>query len=464
VVSLKAVSRGAIFLHQGTEGEDMNDAPYPVGASASFREVLRVAWDEAGDFPGRWIAGPQTSAWTDGPPPRMRAPIRVRALPTGDIAVLAKDPAYFADGPATVRRYSAQGELRAALRVEPPSGVQGEVWRITDFLADAAGAVYLLETLAGDAGLHHSLRKLDSSGAVVWARAGSYADDEMDIARLRGNFGQLLTDASGAVYLAATRHRGLVARLDPASGEPQPYADWGEWTGEVFMDGEGRLYYVRYDPESRRRGWACYDPRTRSEEVYEGDESAYALFDITFGTDARGRCYSAMGMHLACLTREAEPLWQEQIDNVVVADGGALYASQSRPAGAGAEVVIKRWEADGAYAGEMVLSVPSPPARESLTRWRLVSLDDAGRFHVRGGAAGEEAELVYSTRGELEAVTQPAPDSPETEFSLSGSRDWSVDLEGGVYLSVLGPLAFHLLRLTVGDAPHLEDETGTTRH
>jgi hypothetical protein len=462
VVSLKAVSRGAIFLHQGTEGEDMNDAPYPVGASASLREVLRVAWDEAGDFPGRWVAGPQTSVWTGGPPPRMRAPVRVRALPTGDIAVLAKDPAYFPEGPLVVHRYSARGELRGVTRaVAPPYAHAG--WHVADFLADAGGNIYLLETLYGDAGSRNVLRKLDAGGAVVWARTGSYADDGMDIARLRGNFAQLLTDAGGAVYLAATRHRGLVARLDPASGEPEPYADWGDWTGEVFMDGEGRLYYIRYDPESRRRGWACYDPRTRSEAVYEGDESAYALFDITFGTDARGRCYSAMGTRLACLTREAEPLWQEQIDNVVVADGGALYASESRPAGAGAEVVVRRWEADGAYAGEMVLTVPSPPASESLKRWHLVSLGDGGRLHVRGGAAGEEAELVYSPRGELEAVTQPAPDSPETEFSLSGSRAWSVDLEGGVYLSVLGPLAFHLLRLTVGAAPRLE-ETGTTRH
>jgi hypothetical protein len=282
----------------------------------------------------------------------------------------------------------------------------------------------------------------------VWARSEAFGVKPLELARQRDNFGQLLTDAVGAVYFAPTYNSGLVARLDPASGEPQPYADVGDQAGDLFMDGTGKLYYVRYDAERRRKGWARYDPHTQQEEVHWGDDSVYGFFNMPIGIDGQGRCYSAMGPRFTCLTREAEPLWQELIDNVVVT-GDAVYASESHSSGVGAQVVIRQWDRNGTYAGETVLSVPSPPAHEGLTRWRLVSRNDAGRFHVRGGAAPEEAVLVYSPRGELETIMQPSPHSPATEFRLQGSRTWSVDLNGAVYMPILGPAAFHLVKLVV---------------
>lgn len=419
-------------------------------------EVVREPWGDDG-LPTAWVEVYPSSLLTAAAPQRQRASVRVRALPGGEVAVLAKDPVYNAGGPAVIQRYSERGELRAALRVGPPASAQGESWSIRDFRADPAGNVYLLETVGGGAGLLNSLRKLDASGAVVWERAGEFDDDRLDLAQLRGSFDQLLADAGGNVYLPATRHRGEVARIDPAGGEPEPYADWGDWTGEVFMDGEGRLHYVRYDPGTRRRGWARYDPRTRREELHEGDESVYGLFDIPFGTDARGRCYAAMGTRLTCLSREAVPLWQERLDNLVVA-GGAIYASEGRQSSSGPEVVVRRWDSDGAYTGETILRVPSPPAGEGLANWRLVALDDSGRFHVRGGAAVEESALVYSPGGELESTAEASADSAEAESRLQENRTWDVDLAGGVLLPVLGPSAFHLVRLTVEAQPNGDAE------
>lgn len=410
---------------------------------------LSVPWvtDGLREF---WTQRPVTNSWSGEDPGWMRAPVRIRALPAGEIAVLASDPAYAPEDAVVIHRYSSQGTLLGMVQISPPA-MEHTVWRITDFLADQNGNVYLLEMFGSGNESHNSLRKLNESGESVWTRTGPPAAEDLALEELQGTFSQLLMDIKGTPYLPATQHRGLVARIESTSGELEFYADLGEWTGEVFMDGDGNLYYVYYDPESRRRGWASFDPRTGNEEVHFGDDSVYGLFDIPFGTDAQGRCYTAMGMRLACLSRHATLLWQQQIDNILMGpDGDSFYISTTRQTDDATTVQVRHLKRDGAFVDEKTLLIPARLAHEKTKVWRLVEVKGDERFHVSGRttATSETVLLIYSPEGVLEEITQPAPDAHATECQLQGGSSWSVDLHGSVYLPVLGPKGFHLFRIT----------------
>jgi hypothetical protein len=361
--------------------------------------------------------------------------------------VLAADPSGRADpGPAVALAYASDGRAEHRTTVPPVTPARG--WRIVDFAPASDGSVYLLEHSAEDRARNH-LRRLTSAGEVVWHRSGSATADGVDLERLDGGFDRLLVDRGAAAYLSAARLRGLVARIDPATGRLEPHADWGDYRGEAFMDGKGFVYYVQYLPQTGLRYWVRLDPRAG--EVFQVAAGA-ELTDYLgrpVGVDDRARAYGVSGMGMACMAEDGSPAWIFACEGLVPGPSQELWTSISRVEEGGAVVELRPWS-PGSGPGEPKELVIPPGVGATPGTWRLVDVDD-GRFSVFGGETHDRpgALLVFGADGEVREVNDPAP--PDVRLSgywLQPPTTWSVALDGSVYLPVSGPDRLEVVRLS----------------
>jgi hypothetical protein len=396
--------------------------------------VLHVPWDAATGIPSVFGEVTRTGVATPRPPRLMRAAVRLRVTPWGGLTFVAPCP----DGTRLACQFS-QGVLLQRTGLQPPF-TRLEAWGISDFLADASGCLYLLETGSASGKTYNFLRKCTAQGEVLWQRQGVFSAQAENVRDLEGSFRQLLMDANGTPYLPATAHRGAVVRIDPDSATFEPYADWGQWTGEVFMDGGGVLYFVRYVAEAKSRGWARYDPRTRKEALVLCAPEVYPLLALPVGVDDCGRAYAVSGMCLGCIA-DGFHSWSLRFDNLL--RGGpkhSLYASRLRRAGERGQVMLTRWDAEGSEQGLPVVDIPDDLLRGEESCWYLIDVDAAENFYVSSNETQtrESVLLSYSSAGLLTGKTRPAPAVHLRENRLQAARSWAVDLEGAVYLPILG--------------------------
>jgi hypothetical protein len=415
--------------------------------SVHFAELVNLPWGGPDGMIEAFVETPHVSIMTDRRSRLMRAPLRVRVNPWGWIDVCASAP-ISAQGTRAdhiwLYRFSPTGALVHSMQLPAPSPDARE-WHNVDLLTDEAGSIYLLDSFNDDKGQQNSLRKIAPDGRVIWSRTGSHSIEKFDVGQLRGQYRQLLGDARSGVYLAATQHRGLVARIDPANGELTTYADWGEYTGEVFMDGKAQIYYVRFVPKIGTRCWCGYDPASRLETITSCDRALYALLAMPIATDNQGQGYAVAGGCISCIGRDGSLQWQEHLENLVIDPkiDAILISTYSD-----GTVNVRIWEKADGLKQELKLALPSALAQE-IGDWELAHVDAAGKYFLYGGEIAEKdgTQLVYSPLGELEGQMTPAPEMHRNEYRLQAGRTWAVDLQGGIYLPVLGPRSFHVVRM-----------------
>jgi hypothetical protein len=382
----------------------------------------------------------------------MRAALRLRAAPGGGIDLLAPDPAALSPGSRLFLRFSQAGSPLNRIVVGPPVE-RCDRWAISDFVIDPSNGCYLLETSSQAGGVSNHLRKLDGYGKAIWRRSGILDPKAFDPVHLKGSLGQLIVDRDCTPYLPFTNHKGLVQRVDPLNGDLQPYADWGDWTGEVFMDGGGRIFFVRYLDKSGKRAWVSYDPRTLKETAIPCTDDVYPHLASPIAVDDAGRCYAVFGKSIACIGGRGAPVWQARIDNAVYDEkAGLVYTSAYDFDGSRGEIQIEAFADGGDARAEIRLRLPSQLTAGSRGRgnWRLIGLDPDQRYQVYGEEPGSQRGkiLLYSASGDLEAESPVPPELHLTENSLQPARSWVVDPSGNLYLPLLGTTGFHVVKVT----------------
>ena len=415
-----------------------------------YKEFACIAWKSPGGPGDSFVSTPQFSMMTNKPARKMRAPVRLRSAPAGELAVLANDPAHTAEELSpTLYRFAANGSLLTRLGLTSPGDVD-ERWLIQDFVPDPDGALYLLETLQDEKSTN-ILRKLGPAGEPRWLHTGPMQMAPADLEALAGSYPQLLIDARSTCYLSGSRHHGLVGRIDGESGRLNVYADLGEWRGDVFMDSVGKLYFVRYVPALQGRQWISYDPLTSQEKVTTGADGLTASLALPVAVDDRGRAYTTSGMSLMRMSVTGSLNWRIRIDSVVVDQAAAtLYVSRhEKDAG---QVWIQRWGADG-LDQELPLTLPAAMRAAKGGAYRLAYLEH-GDFVIHGGETGAQlgSLLVYSSAGEFKRTMSPAPETHRQEFNLQAPGTWAVDLQGDIFLPVLGPTHLHIVKLSSSDS------------
>lgn len=422
---------------------------------STLRQLLEIPWGDVG-LPELFAEPPLGGLAPPRPPRPVRAPVRLRA--TGEVVDLLAAAPLAGDGPTMVVRYAASGQALLRFRLTPPTAGP-EQWRIVDFAVDSTGGIILLEDLVAAGEQRTVLRRLAADGTEVWCRSGRFSQ-RLDLDRLQGDFPRLLGGDS-AVYLPATRHRGMVARIDFQTGGLEPFAEWGDWTGEVFLAPDGALGFVRWRAAERRCIWCRLDPASGRETQVVMGEEASRLLGAPFGVDAAGRVYALESMGAARI----DP--KDEIERLTPFEGIALDPAKRRLLSShdrGDALEIDTWGPTGRREGRVVLNLPvsgegvAGPAR-------LLRRDEEGRYLVgRGGAPGSEEQiLVFDAAGNLESMAPPPATLSREEYRLQAATTWRVVPAGGVYLPVLGPAAFHLLCIDAGP-PDEAGEDKNVRH
>lgn len=274
-------------------------------------EIARIPWGPPPGIPEIFVDAPQDSRWTPEPPRQERAPVRLRPAPDGAFGLLAADPLTGSGLPPLVLRLGPAGTL-SRLELTPPVDDFLQ-WQILDFAMDRDTGAYLLEQVTTPDGSGTSLRKVGADGVEVWRRSARSWRVAPDLQVPASSFTHLLTGGSG-VYLSAARERGLIARIDPASGELTRYADLAPWTGDALVGPDGYVEFVRFIPESHARARVRLDPESGRETTTLCSPDAFDLLGLLLGVDARGRLYGVHGWTLGCIGPDGDVLWQESLD------------------------------------------------------------------------------------------------------------------------------------------------------
>ena len=274
-------------------------------------EVAKIPWGAPPGIPEIFVDAPQDSRWTAEPPRKERAPVRLRAAPDGAFGLLAADPLTGSGLPPQVLRLDPAGTLSRLDLAPPASGFLQ--WQILDLALDRDAGVYLLEQVTTHDGGATTLRKIGADGVEAWRRSERSWRVDPDPEVPAWSFTSLLTGGSG-VYLSAAQERGLIARIDPASGRLTRYADLAPWTGDALVGPDERVYYVRFVPERNARAWVRFDPETDRKTEVLCSPAAFDLLALPIGVDAQGRTYGVHGWTVGCIGPQGALLWRASVD------------------------------------------------------------------------------------------------------------------------------------------------------
>jgi hypothetical protein len=304
-------------------------------------EVARIPWGGPAGLPELFVDEPTGGVWSGEALRKVHAPVPLRLAADGSFALLAGDPLVRSGLPAEVLRLTAAGVAGGRVRLEPPEGGLLQ-WQIRDFAVDREGCVYLLELATRQDGGTTLLRKIRPDGEEVWRRSSPWRlgpDRELP----PGSASRLLTGGGTFVGLSAAPRHGLVARIDPRTGELSPYVDLAPWTGEALLGPDDKVYYVRLVTGRNARAWVRRDPDTGEEAAAVCAADAFDVLGQPIGVDVEGRAYGVDGAALGCVATSGALLWKEMLD----VDGAAMRqaAGGERRLQLGAP---SSWQVDGA--------------------------------------------------------------------------------------------------------------------
>jgi hypothetical protein len=386
--------------------------------SGPLELVAIVAWDDAEgripmaveDYPSMaWITPEQTR--------RVRSPVRLRLDPSGGFHLLGESGDLV--------------HLDAAGRAFGRTPLVGAGSSIVDYACDPGGDCLLLERLDQGGQLVNRLRRLDRTGRERWSRVGPRSR-QLEPASFTGTFSKILWDGGANCYLPAEWHGSGVVELAADTGELGRTLHQRAGAGAPFLAG-GRLVSAFLDPAANRRGIAVLDPGSGQSAEHLGGDEHFAWLVYPFGADALARLYVWREGRIARLSLEGDLEVLGALDGVAMRAGeGVVFSSHA----SGAGVVVT--------GGGAPLTLPLPPD------FRLVHVDDEGRYHLVGGEEpGSAGEVrVYTRRGEPVASHSAADGQLwATEDRLPPHGHWQVSGQGDVLIPLVTPQGVAIVRL-----------------
>jgi hypothetical protein len=298
-----------------------------------------------------------------------------------------------------------------------------EAGYIQDFVVDEAGYTYFLKSR------DVYLSKFTPGGKLVWKSPGIINSDSPYEQQQDPYYDKLLMDSNSNAYVAITRRalpsttyktsRPAAFKINSENGALKFYQNWGEKGfsyKRVFMDGQGNIYSPFY-----------VEP---------------------IGIDKWGREYSLSERYILRYEQE-RVTWEERMRNIVLLpEKNGLYISQ--PTNASREIDIRGWEQGGSVQKQIKLVLPE----NVVPGWNgiptLIHIDSQGNYYIHGGETRTEEPtlMIFSPQGVLKSSQKPAPPFHLLRYYIPIINPWAVDLEGNIYLPILGPKSFHVIKIT----------------
>ena len=388
---------------------------------------------------------------------KIRASVRIRLSPQSFIHALADAPLRTSGrGPVFIHHFNVEGKIIRKTPVLSMDLPDTDELMILDYAVDAAGNSYLLErvhSMQSNQSINR-LRKIKPDGEIQWSRTGPVSDQEFDFNSLKGSFTKLLMDGRSRLYLPATHHTGAIAEIDPASGAVARVYTSDKFSNQVFMNDLGVISYILYFPDSNRRGIGRFNLANQRFTFFVGGVELYGLLLYPFGVDASSNVYVWNDSAIVRISPDGKTHEMAAFDNIVVrSSDDAIFSSRLLSGnGRSSMVLVERHQPNGASM-RRELQLPEDLSARYLGKgggWKLIHVDEQERYAIFGGEEPGQAGtlLVYSSHGDLEERITPPPDLLPIESTLENHSFWEVDAHGSVYLPVIAPQGFKVIRLS----------------
>jgi hypothetical protein len=388
---------------------------------------------------------------------KIRAPVRIRLNPQGSIHALSDAPLRTPDaGPVFIDHFNAEGNIIRKTPVLSIDRPNTDELMILDYVVDAAGNSYLLERIHSRQSNQsiNRLRKIKPDGEIQWSRTGPVSDQEFDFNSLKGSFTKLLMDGRSRLYLPATHHTGAIAEIDPATGAVTHVYTSDKFSNQVFMNDLGVISYILYFPDLNRRGIGHFNLADQRFTFFVGGVEIYGALLYPFGVDASSNMYVWNDSAIARISPDGNTHKVAAFDNIVVRPSdGAIFSSRLLSGHERSSMVLVERHPAGGGSTRRELQLPEDLSARFPGKgggWKLIQVDEKERYTIFGGEEPGHAGtlLVYSSNGNLEERMTPPPDLLPIESTLENHSFWEVDAHGRVYLPVIAPQGFKVIRLS----------------
>ena len=385
---------------------------------------------------------------------KVRASVRIRLSPQGSINALPDAPLRTSsDGSVFIHHFNAEGNIIGKTSVASIDRRNTEELMILDYVVDADGNTYLLERIHSNPSSQSTnrLRKINPSGEIQWSRMGPISDQEFDFNSLKGSFAKLLRDGRSRLYLPATQHAGAIAEIDPATGAVVHVTTSDKFSNQVFMNERGIIIYILYFPDENRRGIGYFNPADQRLTFFVGGVELYGWLLYPFGVDASSNTYVWNDSAITRISPSGEMHEIAAFDNIVVrSSDGAIFSSRLLSGNEESLVVLVERCSAGGGSMHRELKLPGDIRARYRGGWKLIHVDEQERYAIFGGEEPGHAGtlLIYSSNGILEETITPPPDLLPVESTLENHMFWEVDARGRVYLPVIDPQGFKVIRLS----------------
>ena len=384
---------------------------------------------------------------------KVRAPVRIRLGAGGGLHALADAPMR-AGGDAFVYHFDTEGKSRGRTRIPRCIPNECKTTRIADYTVASDGSVYLLEQIQvqGASSEQNRLRKLNRAGELQWAHTGRLSNERSDLRMLTGKITKLLLDGHSRLYLTAPNPSGSIAEIDVTTGELAQIYAAGEVGTDVFMDERGVAYYIAYFPLSRQRGLAIFEPAGEHLRTLPLGRDAYEWLTYPLGVDASTNVYGWKNASVARLSPSGRIDIVATINGVAIRCDGVVISSRLVMGDNSLRVEVEERGPGPSFEtgpNRGVLRLPEGLATRPEGDWRLIHVDQDGRYYVFGGEAPGTAGavLLYSHDGRLEETTIVHSAVLPLESSIENHRLWTVDARGRIYVPITDGDGFKVLRL-----------------
>jgi hypothetical protein len=421
--------------------------------------IIKLPWGNDDGIPEIFTGAPLTNIGVENTPEKVRAIVQVRITPFDNINLLTLDKTFFI--------LDTRGKLISKFKISPPSFCCDK-WTIIDFISDEDENLYLLESCKNKENITYNLiRKLKKDGTEEW-----YTKKEVD--RKKFNYQSINTYyqdfiiRNNQIYICADdKDTFTIFELNKKTGGLKQHYLFHESHERVFMDKTGYLYYVKEIANSIRRNryWTQYDPKKNIEIFHSGNDDMYELLGIPIAADDFGRGYGVMGLEMGCINRSNTYDWKEKLENIVIDSSNQfIYISNSILDDNSTTILIDVLGNDGIFIKKIKLNIPNDLSQKYMIKnWKLISVDEKNNFYILGVNPAylnsklntftyQKILLKYDIENnKILNIDYEPKQLFKNEFKLQGASSWRVDGKGGVYLPLLGPDSFYIMKIDFND-------------
>src|SRR5262249_21782186 len=164
-----------------------------------------------------------------------------------------------------------------------------------------------------------------------------------------------------------------------------------------FMDERGFAYYVAYFPESRLRGLAVFEPAGEHLRTVAFGTDAYGWLTYPLGVDISSNVYGWKDASVARLSPSGRIEVLATINGVAIRYDGVVSSSRLVMGDDhSATVEVEERGPRPSFEGANRSTLRLPEGLGARSDWRLIYIDQNGRYYVFGGESPGTAESLSS--------------------------------------------------------------------